>query len=341
MLTRKTTRIAATLAAFLALTLLAACGSDDGDTKADDTALDQFVEVQTGLKAYIEGKDAPTIAAQALYDNLNDGDATNDPFILSVRSADDYAKGHIKGAVNIPWKQVGMADKLKALPKDKQIVVYCYTGHTGGVATTALNAMGYKAVNLKFGIMSWTRDATVRAQKPFTAGTDDHDFAVETKANAAGPKVALPKLSVSTTKDPAELMVAAVHAYVGGTAGPVISAQAVYDNLNDGDKANDPVIVSVRSAEHYALGHLPGAVNIPWKEIVKTEKLETLPTDKDIVIYCYTGHTGAVATTALRMLGYKATNMKFGIGAWTKDTAVRVAAAFDDAKDGHDFPTVK
>jgi rhodanese-related sulfurtransferase len=30
---------------------------------------------------------------------------------------------------------------------------------------------------------------------------------------------------------------------------------------------NDPIIVSVRSAEHYALGHVPGAINIPWREI--------------------------------------------------------------------------
>jgi hypothetical protein len=39
-----------------------------------------------------------------------------------------------------------------------------------------------------------------------------------------------------------------------------ISADALYDNLNDGDTSNDPYIISVRSKEHYDLGHIPTAV---------------------------------------------------------------------------------
>ena len=61
---------------------------------------------------------------------------------------------------------------------------------------------------------------------------------------------------------------------------PVISADALYENLNDGDTSNDPFIVSVRSAEHYALGHIPGAINIPWKQIAEPENLAKLPTDQ-------------------------------------------------------------
>lgn len=93
----------------------------------------------------------------------------------------------------------------------------------------------------------------------------------------------------------------------------------------------------MRSATHYAIGHIPGAVNIPWREIAKEENLQKLPTDRQIVVYCYTGHTGAVATTALNLLGYDAVNLKFGIGAWTKDANVRVAAPFSEATSS-DFP---
>ena len=69
----------------------------------------------------------------------------------------------------------------------------------------------------------------------------------------------------------------------------------------DGDTGNDPVVVSVRGASHYGIGHIPGAINIPWRAIAKEENLQKLPTDRQIVVYCYTGHTGAVATTALNM----------------------------------------
>ena len=46
---------------------------------------------------------------------------------------------------------------------------------------------------------------------------------------------------------------------------PVIAAAALFENLSDGDTSNDPFIVSVRAPEHYALGHIEGAINIPWK----------------------------------------------------------------------------
>ncbi len=331
--------------ALLAALLLAACASDDdnnNDNNDNTVTVDQFEEARLGLVAYVEGKDAPVIKPQALYDNLNDGDTSNDPFILSVRSAEDYAKGHIKGAKNIPWKMLGDAEKLKILPKDKDIVVYCYTGHTGGVATTVLRAMGYKATNMKWGMVGWTKDAAVRVAKPYTVGTDDNDFPTETTANTAQATNTLPKLDVTTSKEPADIVLAAVKKYLERKEpGPVIKPKALYDNLNDGDTGNDPFILSVRSAEDYAKGHIKGAINIPWKTIAKLDNLKKLPTDKTIVVYCYTGHTGGVATTVLNVLGYKAQNMKFGMVSWTKNPDVRVAKPYTVGTDDKDFPFEK
>ena len=109
---------------------------------------------------------------------------------------------------------------------------------------------------------------------------------------------------------------------------PVITAEALYENLTDGDESNDPLIISVRKPEDYAKGHIPGAVNIFWKDIVKPENLAKLPTDRQIVTYCYTGHTGEAAATALALLGYNVTNMKFGIMAWTDDLEVLAQEPF-------------
>ncbi|RME51237.1 MAG: rhodanese-like domain-containing protein, partial [Caldilineae bacterium] len=82
------------------------------------------------------------------------------------------------GAINIPWTQLYKAENLAKLPADKLIVVYCYTGHTGQVATTILNALGYNAVNLKFGIMGWTKDDAVLNQARFDPATQP-DFPFE------------------------------------------------------------------------------------------------------------------------------------------------------------------
>lgn len=287
----------------------------------------EFEVIQASLDAYIDSNKEPTISANALFDNLK-MDARDDPVVLSVRSADHYAIGHIPGAINIPWRQIAESESLEMLPTDRQIVVYCNTGHIGGVVATALNAMGYDAVNMEFGIVSWTLDTEVRGGAAFSEDTDAHDFPVESTGNAPG-SYELADPHYTDSQDEAEIVRAAVEAYVADKE-PTISAEALYDNLYDEDASNDPVVLSVRSADHYAIGHIPGAINIPWYQIAERESLEMLPTDRQIVVYCYTGHTSAVATTALNMLGYDAVNLEFGIMSWTRDTETRGTAAFSD-----------
>ncbi|MGD9047886.1 MAG: rhodanese-like domain-containing protein, partial [Anaerolineae bacterium] len=64
----------------------------------------------------------------------------------------------------------------------------------------------------------------------------------------------------------------------GGTKN--ISADVLYENLNDGDESNDPLIISVRSKEDYDKGHIPGAVWMDAKTMFTADNLATLPTDK-------------------------------------------------------------
>jgi len=270
---------------------------------------------------------SPTISADALFENLHDGDTSNDPFIVSVRSPEHYALGHIEGAINIPYKELAKPENLAKLPTDQQIVTYCYTGHTGQVAATALRLMGYDAVNLKFGIMGWTKNDTVLVATRFGPDTDQRDYPLETTPNEATETYAYPELNTGESDD-AEIMRVAVDNYLTA-ASPTISADALFDNLNDGDTSNDPLVVSVRGADHYALGHIKGAINIPWNEIADPANLEKLPTDKQIVTYCYTGHTGQVAATVLGVLGYDVVNLKYGMMGWTLDDEVLVTTRFD------------
>jgi rhodanese-related sulfurtransferase len=260
---------------------------------------------------------------------MNDGDASNDPFILSVRRPEHYELGHVPGAVNIPWTQIAKPESLAQLPTDKPIVDYCYTGHTGQVAMTALNLMGYDATNMKFGMMAWTKNEDVLATARFDPAAVP-DYGVETEPNEATETYDFPALDTGATGDD-EIVRTALDNYLSSGKAPVISAQALFENLNDGDESNDPVILSVRSPDHYAIGHIPGAINIPWTQLGDAENLAKLPPDKPIVVYCYTGHTGQVATTLLSALGYDATNLKFGMMGWSKDADVVATTVFDPA----------
>ena len=71
-------------------------------------------------------------------------------YILDIRDNKDFVKGHIAEAQNIPFRDVGK--NLEKLPKDKDIIVYCYTGQTGGQTTALLNAVGFNARSLNGGM---------------------------------------------------------------------------------------------------------------------------------------------------------------------------------------------
>jgi rhodanese-related sulfurtransferase len=286
-----------------------------------------FAVVQQAADEYLSSDKSPVIAADALWENLNDGDTSNDPFIVSVRAPEAYELGHVPGAINIPWKAIAEPDNLAKLPTDQPIVVYCYTGHTGQIAATALNLLGYDATNLKFGMMGWTENDEVLATKRFGPDTDQRDYRLETEVNEATETYEYPELSTGETDD-FEIVRAAVDDWLKSAEAPIVSADAVWENLSDGDTDNDPFIVSVRSAEHYELGHIPGAVNIPWKQIAEPENLAKLPTDKNITTYCYTGHTGQISAVILGVLGYDVSNLKYGMMGWTEDDDVLATARF-------------
>jgi rhodanese-related sulfurtransferase len=172
---------------------------------------------------------------------------------------------------------------------------------------------------------SWTSDPEVYVKR-FSPETHTNDFTIDTEAHQPGGPYAPPTpLGVS--------VVGAAEAYFG--EGPkTIAAADVYENLNDGDPDNDPYVISVRSAEDYAKGHIPGAVNMGVKEMFTSENLATIPSDRQVVVVCYTGQTAGQATSALNMLGYKAYSLLFGMSSWTSDPEVFVKRFNPEAHTG-------
>ncbi len=76
--------------------------------------------------------------------------------LLDVRTAAEYAEGHIEGAVLIDQGQGDFIEKAKAaLTTDKTIAVYCRSGRRSANAANRLAAEGYQCVNLKGGILAW------------------------------------------------------------------------------------------------------------------------------------------------------------------------------------------
>ena len=79
-----------------------------------------------------------------------------DYIILDVRRADEYAGGHIPGAINIANESIG-TDEIPELPdKDQLILVYCRSGNRSKQTAQKLVDLGYTNIVEFGGILDWT-----------------------------------------------------------------------------------------------------------------------------------------------------------------------------------------
>ena len=69
--------------------------------------------------------------------------------IIDVREPIEFKMGHVKGAINIPpSKLMAGAEKLRDVPKDTELILYCRTGSRSAVSMNILQNMGYtNAIN--------------------------------------------------------------------------------------------------------------------------------------------------------------------------------------------------
>lgn len=72
--------------------------------------------------------------------------STQQAILLDVRTADEYANGHVAQAILVPHDSI--AEKIASISpkKDQKIYVYCRSGRRSGIATQTLKSMGYTHV---------------------------------------------------------------------------------------------------------------------------------------------------------------------------------------------------
>lgn len=123
---------------------------------------------------YLTEEGPRTIFAEDMYEQLEDF------FVVDIRLPKDYCKGHVPGAINIPYSEAADSENLRLLPTDTPIAVVCYTGHTASQVATIYNMLGYEAWTLRFAMLSW--DAVTPTTIWTTSETQDifgGDFPVE------------------------------------------------------------------------------------------------------------------------------------------------------------------
>lgn len=229
-------------------------------------------------------------------------DAEEDMVILDIRSAEDYAAGHLKGAINAPYKDIPTF--LDQIPDDKPVFVNCYSGQTSSQTMALLNIAGKYAVNI---VSGWNGGISQ---------AEGYEEYVETEEN-----------TFDGTEYPVDdaIKEAITAYYADATSNNYASFNFPPADLMElVDAESDAyTIVDVRQEKDYTEGHIAGAINIPFGKDMQT-RFQELPTDKPMVVNCYSGQTASQVIAVLRMLGFEAYNLTGGMGAsgkggWLKD----------------------
>ena len=207
--------------------------------------------------------------------------------LVDVRTPEEFAEGHLKGAVNINFKKRTFPDYINAIAKDKPVAVYCRSANRSGKAALIMQSLGFKEIyDLDGGVKAWKA-----ANKEFT-----------TAENAANKKL-------QETLAKGELK---------GTAKVGKIHQLNVEDFEKLVKEGKVTLVDVRKPGEYATGFIPGAINVDWKNRhFATEAIKNITNDKPVAIYCRSGNRATRAMYAMAALGFNEVyNLDHGIKSW-------------------------
>jgi rhodanese-related sulfurtransferase len=286
-----------------------ACSDDDDDNNQDPAINESEV-----LANFLESNDSPAGKDYANTDlpsiipatEVQALNATNQIYIMDIRAAADFNAGRIANAVNVAPGDVLNHIESVDLSGYTKVAIVCYTGQTAGWAASLLRLMGYdKVFSMKWGMCSWHDDF---AGKWNSNVGNAYATQMTGDVTEKGAMVDMPALSTGKTTG-MEILEARVAAVLTeGFDAAKVSNQTVFDNLSD-----YYIVNYWPEGQYLDPGHIPGASQYTPKGSMKmSEYLKTLPTDKPIAVYCYTGQTSAFMSAYLRLLGYDAKSLLFG-----------------------------
>lgn len=127
----------------LSVTFLTGCSSAGTDAPAPPAAASQ--QQPSGVE----------LVSPAGFQQAIEGGAE----LIDVRTPEEFAAGHIEGAVNIDIASSDFATRISQLDPKKTYAVYCHSGNRSGVATTQMANSGFTNVyDLDGGIIAWEQD---------------------------------------------------------------------------------------------------------------------------------------------------------------------------------------
>ncbi|MCK5846543.1 MAG: rhodanese-like domain-containing protein [Bacteroidales bacterium] len=257
---------------------------------------------------YINGVESPyLISAEELNDNKENY------LLIDTRYHEEYAEGHIDGALNVDREM--LIDFLKSINiyQYHKVIIIDNTGQASTYITSMLRAIGYGSTYaLKYGMTSWNEKIVNQWSKNIGDKYSKYLTSEPTKKNKKG---AYPTIN---TKGKTISEILEIRAEKEIKFNFAITIDKLVENIDD------YYVVNYISESRYNLKHLKGSVWYQPKKSMNINKdLSTLPIDKKIVIYCYIGHQGSALVAYLRLLGYDAYSLRYGTNSFMYNFSVK------------------
>jgi len=314
-------RINQTIAILLALLMVNCSG---GGNKPKQAASAPATEVKSAVVAindesqkllkyleqlgdYVNGRNFPSlIKASAVYKEL-EGKIK----IIDLRSKEEYAKGHIKGAVNVEFNKIPdyFSGVIKPFEFEK-IVMVCNSGQYSSYATSLLRLMGYGNVYaMRWGMSGWNKDFAKDAW--LGAVSDKYEGKLELNENSRATSSDFPRMNTGKSTGE-EIMTARFNSlFAAGTSDAFITADQVFE------QPQSYYTINFERKDKYDAGHIPGAVRYKTNGTLGiVSEMQSIPVDRAIAVYCGTGHNSGFVTAYLRLFGYNAKTILYGNNAF-------------------------
>ena len=307
--------------------ILSGCSGNKKEVKTETTVVQEvrkpvIIGTETALLLkdlrengdYVNSNVFPSlIKASAVHESLD-----KNIHVIDLRSSKQFSEGHVKGAVNKRFEDLPsyFETKIKPFEFDK-IVLVCDDGQISSYTTCLLRLMGYgnvyamrwgmSAWNLKYAESAWLRDVNGK-----------YETSLETSSNEKSAPDKLPELNTGLSTG-AEIGAARFKKlFEDGTGNVMTTADEVFSN------PQKYYIINLERKDKYESGHIPGALRYkPESFLGVTDEMGSIPTDKQVVVYCGTGHNSGFATAYLRLFGYNASTLKYGNNGFMHDQMVR------------------
>lgn len=230
-------------------------------------------------------------------------------YFIDIRSADDFAAGHIEGAVNSPLANILTA----AASADKPIVVVCYSGQTAGHAVMGLRLSGYSdAKVLLFGMSKWSSATSGSWVNNIGDKAAEFPTSWSTDAAPAVQEFGEPTLTASAS-DGAGILAERVQLMLDGGLNRITNTDVLTDPSAYFINNYWPATQSDEPTNPYeGYGHVDGAYRILPLSLANGEYKNYDP-DKTAVTYCWTGQTSSMVTAYLNVIGYNSVSLLFGV----------------------------